>query len=61
MLTAKDADAVAERAEAAALPLTRIGATGGRVLAVGEEKPLPIKNLTERFESWLPAYMARPA
>ncbi|MGO9049751.1 MAG: phosphoribosylformylglycinamidine synthase subunit PurL [Xanthobacteraceae bacterium] len=61
VLTAKDADAVAERAEAAALPLTRIGATGGRVLAVGEEKPLPIKNLTERFESWLPAYMARPA
>jgi len=61
VLTAKDADAVAERAEAAALPLTRIGATGGRVLAVGEEKPLPIKNLTERFESWLPAYMASPA
>ncbi len=57
-VTVKDANAVAKRAKAAAVPLTRIGATGGRVLSFGDERPLPIESLVQRFEKWLPAYMA---
>jgi hypothetical protein len=39
----------------------RIGATGGRVLAVADERPLLVNELRSRFESWLPSYMAAPA
>ncbi len=58
VVTAKDANAVVARAKAAAVPLTPLGATGGRVLALGTERPLPVEALIERFQSWLPAYMA---
>ncbi len=58
VVTAPDADEVARRAKAAMVPLRRIGATGGRVLAFGDERPLPIESLANRFESWLPAYVA---
>jgi phosphoribosylformylglycinamidine synthase subunit PurL len=61
VLTAKDARAVAERAKAAAVPLIQIGATGGRVLAIAEERPLLVSELQSRFEDWLPTYMAAPA
>ncbi len=46
------------RAKAAGVPLTPIGATGGRVLAFGDERPLLVSDLLSRFEHWLPAYMA---
>jgi len=58
LVAAKDAHVIAQRAKAAGVPLTRLGATGGRVLALAAERPLPIENLVRRFESWLPAYMA---
>jgi phosphoribosylformylglycinamidine synthase II len=58
VVTATDADAVARYAKAAMVPLRRLGATGGRVLAFGDEQPLRLENLIERFESWLPAYAA---
>jgi hypothetical protein len=45
-------------AKTAAVPIMRLGATGGRVLAFGDERPLPIADLLKRFEEWLPAYMA---
>jgi phosphoribosylformylglycinamidine synthase subunit PurL len=62
VVTAADADAIARRAQAAAIPLIRLGATGGRVLAVAGERPLRVGDLRSRFEEWLPAYMAgRPA
>jgi phosphoribosylformylglycinamidine synthase len=61
VLTAKDADVVVQRANAAAVPLIRLGATGGRVLALADERPLPVDDLIRRFEGWLPAYMAAPA
>jgi phosphoribosylformylglycinamidine synthase len=61
VLTGKDFAAVAERAKAAAVPLTQIGATGGRVLAVADERPLVVSELRSRFENWLPDYMAAPA
>jgi phosphoribosylformylglycinamidine synthase len=57
VVTAADADAVAQRAKAAGVPLTRLGATGGRVLAVDGERLLPVGDLVSRFEAWLPAYM----
>ena len=47
-----------ERARAAGVPLARLGATGGSVLAIAGERPLPVDDLKRRFESWLPAYMA---
>ncbi|MFY9893405.1 MAG: phosphoribosylformylglycinamidine synthase subunit PurL [Xanthobacteraceae bacterium] len=58
VVTAKDAEIVAQRAKAAGVPLLPLGATGGRVLAVAGERPLPIGDLLSRFEDWLPAYMA---
>jgi phosphoribosylformylglycinamidine synthase subunit PurL len=58
LLTAKDADVVVERAAAAAVPMRRLGATGGRVLALAGERPLGVTDLLARFEEWLPAYMA---
>jgi len=61
VLTAKDPDAVARLAKAAAVPLMRLGATGGRVLAVSGERPLPVAELLARSEAWLPAYMASAA
>jgi phosphoribosylformylglycinamidine synthase subunit PurL len=61
VVTAKNADAVVQRASAAAVPVVRLGATGGEVLAVAGERPLPVKDLRARFEAWLPAYMAAPA
>jgi phosphoribosylformylglycinamidine synthase len=61
VLTAKDADVVVQRANAAAVPLIRLGATGGRILALADERPLPVDDLIRRFEGWLPGYMAAPA
>jgi hypothetical protein len=42
------------------VPLTRLGATGGRVFAVDGERPLRVGDLLSRFEAWLPAYIAGP-
>jgi phosphoribosylformylglycinamidine synthase len=58
VVTAQDAEAVAQRAKAAGVPFLRLGATGGRALAMAGERPLPIGDLLSRFEDWLPAYMA---
>jgi phosphoribosylformylglycinamidine synthase subunit PurL len=61
IVTAKNAQAVAQRAQAAAVPLWRLGATGGSALAIDGERVLPIGDLRRYFEAWLPAYMAGPA
>jgi phosphoribosylformylglycinamidine synthase subunit PurL len=58
VLTTKDQGPVERLAKAELLPLMRIGATGGRVLAFDEERPLPVEALLKRFESWLPSFMA---
>jgi phosphoribosylformylglycinamidine synthase subunit PurL len=58
VVTAKDAEFVATQAKAAGVAITRLGATGGRVLAIAGERPLRIEDIAKRFESWLPAYMA---
>jgi phosphoribosylformylglycinamidine synthase II len=54
----EQADAVLARAREASVPVWRIGATGGDVLALPGEVPLPVATLRAHFEGWLPAYMA---
>jgi phosphoribosylformylglycinamidine synthase len=61
IVTAKNVDPVAQRAKAAAVTLTRLGATGGAVLALDSERPLSVDHLKRCFEAWLPVYMAGPA
>jgi phosphoribosylformylglycinamidine synthase subunit PurL len=52
------ADAILRAAGTAGIPLRRIGATGGPVLALAGERPLRVEDLRARFEAWLPSYMA---
>jgi phosphoribosylformylglycinamidine synthase II len=61
VVTAKRADEIVRRAEAAGVPLVRIGATGGGVLAIAGERPLPVDGLKQHFEAWLPNYVAGAA
>ena len=58
VVTGKNADLIAERAKAAGVILTRLGATGGKILAISGERPIAVAQLKEAFENWLPAYMA---
>jgi phosphoribosylformylglycinamidine synthase len=58
VVTAPAADELIRGAEAAGVPVMRLGATGGNVLAVAGERPLPVAGLKTAFEAWLPAYMA---
>jgi len=52
------ADAVMQRIKAANVPVTRIGTTGGDTISIPGERPIGVAALNERFEGWLPAYMA---
>jgi phosphoribosylformylglycinamidine synthase subunit PurL len=58
VIAAKSAEPIIERAKAAGVPLTRLGATGGAVLSLAGERPLAVSDLKRRFEAWLPGYMA---
>jgi len=58
VVTTEDAGAVTQRAKAAGVPLSRLGATGGRLLAIDGVRALGVSDLLSRFEDWLPAYMA---
>jgi phosphoribosylformylglycinamidine synthase len=50
--------AMVERARAASVPVWEIGTTGGDALTLPGERPILVTMLRERFEGWLPAYMA---
>jgi phosphoribosylformylglycinamidine synthase len=52
------ADKLMADAKAAGVPMRRLGTTGGDALALAGERPVPVASLTERFEAWLPAFMA---
>jgi phosphoribosylformylglycinamidine synthase len=54
-------DEVLRAGQSARVPIRRLGATGGPALALAGERPLRVDDLRERFESWLPAYMAATA
>jgi hypothetical protein len=38
--------------------MARLGVTGGDALTLPNERPILVSVLSERFEGWLPAYMA---
>jgi phosphoribosylformylglycinamidine synthase len=52
--------AIAEEAKRLAVPLSRIGATGGEALSLGKAAPIALPALIEAYESWLPNYMSHP-
>jgi phosphoribosylformylglycinamidine synthase len=52
------AEKVMARARAAGVPVRQLGLTSGDALTLEGERPIPIASLRERFEGWLPAYMA---
>jgi phosphoribosylformylglycinamidine synthase subunit PurL len=58
LVTAKNAEAILDRAGKAGVSVVRLGTTGGNVLAIAGERPLVVSDLLARFEGWLPAYMA---
>jgi len=58
VVTAKNAAEVEARAKKAGVPVTRLGTTGGDTLAIKGERALSVADLSKRFESWLPDYMA---
>jgi phosphoribosylformylglycinamidine synthase len=49
---------VMARAGQAGVPVRQLGTTGGDALTLGAERPILVKTLQQRFEGWLPAYMA---
>jgi phosphoribosylformylglycinamidine synthase len=55
---ASRADAVLAQAREASIPVLRVGVTGGEALMLPGERPLTVAVLKDRFESWLPDYMA---
>ncbi len=50
--------AVVEAAQVAGVAASRIGTVRGSALTLGNEKPAAVADLSTRFESWLPDYMA---
>ena len=52
------AEKVMARARAAGVSARQIGLTGGDALTLPGERPILVAKLRERFEGWLPAYMA---
>jgi phosphoribosylformylglycinamidine synthase len=49
---------VLARAKSVNVPVWAIGTTEGDTLTLAGERPILVTILRERFESWLPAYMA---
>ncbi len=52
------ADEILRRAAQAGLPVALIGETGGDSLRLGAAAPVPVRDLREAHEGWMPAYMA---
>ncbi len=57
-VNAASAGKVMLRAHASGVPVRQLGFTGGDALTLQDEGPILIAKLRERFEAWLPAYMA---
>jgi phosphoribosylformylglycinamidine synthase len=55
---AAQAAALLARARDASILATQIGTTGGDSLAVAGERAVSVARLRDRFEGWLPDYMA---
>jgi phosphoribosylformylglycinamidine synthase len=57
-VAAARADDVMRRIQDASVPVARLGTTGGDAIVLPGERPIAVAALAERFEGWLPAYMA---
>jgi phosphoribosylformylglycinamidine synthase subunit PurL len=57
-VAAEQAEDVLARARSASVPVLRIGVTGGDALMLPGERPIAVAQLKQKFEAWLPAYMA---
>ena len=55
------AEKTMQRARSSGVPARQLGFTGGDALTLQDERPILVAKLRERFESWLPAYMAGAA
>jgi phosphoribosylformylglycinamidine synthase len=55
------AEKIMARARAASVAARQLGLTGGDALTLQGERPILVAKLRERFEGWLPAYMAGAA
>jgi phosphoribosylformylglycinamidine synthase len=58
VVTAKNAGEIEARAKKIGLPIMRLGTTGGDTVAISGERAVTVAALNQRFESWLPGYMA---
>ncbi len=58
VVTTADPSSFAAKAEAAGVPATRIGTTGGAALTLPGAGPISVESLREAHERWLPEYMA---
>jgi phosphoribosylformylglycinamidine synthase subunit PurL len=60
VVTVRDSNAAAvlNNAGNERVPVRRLGTTGGNALTLPGERPILVANLRERFEGWLPRYMA---
>ena len=52
------AERILLRARSSGIPARQLGFTGTDALTLQDERPVLVAKLRERFESWLPAYMA---
>jgi phosphoribosylformylglycinamidine synthase len=53
-----DAAVAQEHAAKTGVPMRRLGSTAGKALILPGERPILIATLLQRFEGWLPQYMA---
>jgi phosphoribosylformylglycinamidine (FGAM) synthase-like enzyme len=58
VVTTRDAAGVMERAEAAGVPVHRLGVTGGGALTLPQADPISVADLSAAHAAWLPDYMA---
>jgi phosphoribosylformylglycinamidine synthase subunit PurL len=57
-VAASMAEKTMQRARSSGIPVRQLGFTGGDALTLQGERPILVAKLRERFEGWLPAYMA---
>ena len=57
LVAAADADPLLAAAKAAGIPARRVGVAGGACLAVANLFELPLDQLKDAYEGWMPAYM----
>jgi phosphoribosylformylglycinamidine synthase subunit PurL len=60
-VTPSMAEKTMQRARSSGTPVRQLGFTGGDALTLQDERPILVARLRERFEGWLPAYMAGAA